>query len=186
MRTKDLDKQTRIKDAMIKLILKEGIDGISVSKIAKEANVSPATIYIYYKNKEDMMSEVFNEYAHQTYNYLHSKLNNEMSGEELIDAIIREIYDFSSEHEEIFSFVEQCSTSPILQKTVCQSDCCFDIFDLIHDYQNRGIIKKYSDQNMMAVLFAPVKFMVVNKHSYSDPNESLNELVTMLEDMLLY
>ena len=59
MRNKDLDKQNRIKEAMIQLILRDGIDGISMSKIAKEAGVSPATIYVYYESKEDMLSEVF-------------------------------------------------------------------------------------------------------------------------------
>ena len=34
MRTRDLDKQQRIKNAMIALILKEGINGASVAKIA--------------------------------------------------------------------------------------------------------------------------------------------------------
>ncbi|MCR4894101.1 MAG: TetR/AcrR family transcriptional regulator, partial [Eubacteriales bacterium] len=43
MRTKDPDKQKRIKDAVVELILREGIDGASVSKIAREAGVSPAT-----------------------------------------------------------------------------------------------------------------------------------------------
>ncbi|MBQ6372233.1 MAG: helix-turn-helix transcriptional regulator, partial [Oscillospiraceae bacterium] len=53
MRFKDLDKQQRIKEAMVSLILREGIDGTSVSKIAREAGVSPATIYVYYESKEE-------------------------------------------------------------------------------------------------------------------------------------
>ena len=48
MRTRDYDKQQRIKEAMIRLILREGINGASVAKIAREAGVSPATFYIYY------------------------------------------------------------------------------------------------------------------------------------------
>ncbi|MBR0420749.1 MAG: TetR/AcrR family transcriptional regulator [Erysipelotrichaceae bacterium] len=186
MRTKDLDKQARIKEAMIRLMLKEGIDGISVAKIAREAGVSPATIYIYYENKDDMMAEVFSEYAHSSYNYLYSRLHDNLSGDELIDALIRGTYDYALEHEDEFSFVEQCSLSPNLKTSVCQCDCCFSIFDLIHDYQNKGIIRDYSDQNIMAVLFAPVKFMVSNRSSYPDPDEGLDELIEMMKDMLLY
>ena len=59
MRTRDYDKQQRIKEAMIRLILREGINGASVAKIAREAGVSPATIYIYYESKEDMLSAAF-------------------------------------------------------------------------------------------------------------------------------
>lgn len=70
MRNKDFDKQNRIKEAMIRLILRDGIDGTSMSKIAKEAGVSPATIYVCYESKEDMLSEVFREYAVRSYDYL--------------------------------------------------------------------------------------------------------------------
>ncbi|MBU0970455.1 MAG: TetR/AcrR family transcriptional regulator; helix-turn-helix transcriptional regulator [Proteobacteria bacterium] len=33
----------------------------SVSKIAKEAGVSPATIYVYHKNKEDLLVSTYIE-----------------------------------------------------------------------------------------------------------------------------
>ena len=45
MRTRDYEQQQRIKEAMVRLILREGINGASVAKIAREAGVSPATIY---------------------------------------------------------------------------------------------------------------------------------------------
>ena len=63
MRFKDEDKRQRIKDALVRLILRDGIDGVSVSKIAREAGVSPATIYVYYDSKEEMLAEVFREYS---------------------------------------------------------------------------------------------------------------------------
>ena len=70
MRTRDFDKQQRIKEAIVTVFLREGINGASISKIAQEASVSPATIYVYYSNKEEMLAEVFKEYSHQSYYYL--------------------------------------------------------------------------------------------------------------------
>ena len=61
MRNRDLEKQQRIKRATVELILREGIAGASVSKIAKRAGVSAATIYVYYNSKEAMLSEVYSE-----------------------------------------------------------------------------------------------------------------------------
>ena len=78
MRTKDFDKQQRIKRAMVRLILEEGISGASISKIAREADVSSATIYVYYNSKEEMLAEVFRECSHDTYLFLtveHSQLD---------------------------------------------------------------------------------------------------------------
>ena len=186
MRSKDLDKQQRIKAAMVRLILREGIDGASVSKIAKEAEVSPATIYVYYESKEAMLSEVFREYSRRSYSYLMKRIYPGMRGGELIETLVRGYFAFSVEHREIFSFVEQCSRCPTLAESVCEEECCCDIFDLIHTFQERGEMKKYGDMNVGAVLFAPVKFIAMNSTlSVNEVNEQLDELVVMLKSMLL-
>ena len=59
MRTRDQAKYDSIVDASIKLINELGFDGISISKIAKKAKVSPATIYIYFENKEDLFTKIY-------------------------------------------------------------------------------------------------------------------------------
>lgn len=186
MRTKDLEKQKRIKDAMISLILKEGINGASVAKIAREAGVSPATIYVYYNSKEDMLAEVFSEYARSSYRYLSRSIDSGMSGEALIETLIRSTYAYALEHEEIFSFVEQCSCCPTIQESVGMHECCMDLFDLIHAYQRKGVMRTYSDQNLSAVLFEPVKYMAMNRSSYLHPDAALEELIVMMQRLLLY
>ena len=60
------------------------------------------------------------------------------------------------------------------------------VFDMIHDYQRRGILKSYSDANVVNVLFSPVKFMTMNRPAYDDMEAGLNELIAMMQDLLLY
>jgi AcrR family transcriptional regulator len=59
MRLQDENKKHAIFNATIKLVNEIGFAAASVAKIAREANVSPATIYIYYKNKEDLLVSIF-------------------------------------------------------------------------------------------------------------------------------
>ena len=47
MRKKDDEKEQRIKEAVASLMLEEGWSGTSISKIARKAEVSPATVYTY-------------------------------------------------------------------------------------------------------------------------------------------
>lgn len=186
MRTKDLDKQQRIKQAIVQLFLRDGINGISMAKIAQEAGVSPATIYIYYSNKEEMLIEVYREYSHQSYYYLMQQMQPKMSGAELIECIVRGIYTYTVEHEEVFSFLEQCSRSPSLSETVSERECCCDVFDLIHRYQELGIIRRYTDASLYAVLFSPVKFLAQNRRMLQgDVSRQLDELVQMMQRLLL-
>ena len=52
MRTKDEEKQDALFEATVKLVNEIGFAASSVAKIAKEANVSAATLYIYYRNNQ--------------------------------------------------------------------------------------------------------------------------------------
>ena len=61
MRTKDDKKQEALFLATIKLVNEIGFPATSVAKIAKAAGVSPATLYVYFKNKEDLLISTFIE-----------------------------------------------------------------------------------------------------------------------------
>src|SRR5687767_5070565 len=61
MRTRDTNKERAIRDQALKTIVKNGFDGLSMQKLAKAAAVSPATIYIYFKDREDLILQLFAE-----------------------------------------------------------------------------------------------------------------------------
>ena len=171
---------------MVQLFLREGINGASVSKIAKEAGVSPATIYVYYSNKEEMLAEVFKECAHESYAYLKKRVEPGMSADEFLEAIVYGYYSYAMEHEEVFSFIEQCSRCPTLGGSVSYEECSIDIIDIIHEFQRRGEIRKYRDMNIAAVLFAPVKFIAMNCCAQDDDIEAqLDQLAAMIKKALL-
>ncbi|QKS71988.1 TetR/AcrR family transcriptional regulator [Paenalkalicoccus suaedae] len=54
-------KYDKIIDAAVKVIAKNGYHHSQVSKIAKEAGVADGTIYLYFKNKEDILISLFEE-----------------------------------------------------------------------------------------------------------------------------
>ncbi|HEX6428210.1 MAG TPA: TetR/AcrR family transcriptional regulator [Niastella sp.] len=59
MRSKDENKELVIREKAIEMIVKEGFDGLSMQKLAKEANISASTIYIYFKNREDLLNKLY-------------------------------------------------------------------------------------------------------------------------------
>ncbi|MBP2077397.1 TetR/AcrR family transcriptional regulator [Oceanobacillus polygoni] len=54
-------KYNQIIEAAVKVIAENGYHGSQVSKIAKAAGVADGTIYLYFKNKEDVLVSVFEE-----------------------------------------------------------------------------------------------------------------------------
>ena len=185
MRTRDEEKQQRIKAAIVRLILREGINGASISKIAHEAGVSPATIYVYYSSKEDMLSAMYRECSIQSYRYLMRRIAAEMDTSQLIDAIVRGYYEYTVEHEEVFSFVEQCSHCPTISPTITEQDCCGEVFDLLHARQDSGEIRRFSDASLAAVLFPPVRYLAMNRRLLENTERELSELVRMMQLLLI-
>lgn len=61
MRTKDENKVKAIKTAVIDLCQTTGLTNLTTAKVAKQAGVSPATIYLYYQDKTDLLSRLYEE-----------------------------------------------------------------------------------------------------------------------------
>jgi len=58
---KDDNKHQKIIRAAVKVFAKKGFYNARVSEIAKEANVADGTIYLYFKNKDDILISLFEE-----------------------------------------------------------------------------------------------------------------------------
>lgn len=69
MRTRDENKEKAIREKAIEMIVEEGLDGFGVNKLAKAAGVSPATIYIYYKDRDDLIQQLGSSVAHEMMSY---------------------------------------------------------------------------------------------------------------------
>jgi len=69
MRPRDENKELLIRQKAIEMIAAQGLDGFGVNKLAKAAGVSPATIYIYYKDKDDLIIKLCVEVANKMMEY---------------------------------------------------------------------------------------------------------------------
>ncbi|MGG7034508.1 MAG: TetR/AcrR family transcriptional regulator [Flavobacterium sp.] len=58
MRTRDTSKEELVKRKAIEMLVKKGIEGFSMNRLAKEAGVSVATLYIYYTDKDDLIKKI--------------------------------------------------------------------------------------------------------------------------------
>ncbi len=61
LRTRDTNKEEIVKQKTIEMIVKHGIEGFAMNRLAKECGISVATLYIYYTDKEDLIKKVGTE-----------------------------------------------------------------------------------------------------------------------------
>lgn len=70
MRIRDQAKEILVKQKAIELLVKDGFDGFSMNKLARKCNVSVATLYIYYRDKDDMIKTIGTELARNFNHYV--------------------------------------------------------------------------------------------------------------------
>lgn len=58
MRTRDADKEKLVIQKAVEQIVHDGLQGFSMNKLAKACNISVATLYIYYKDKDDLIIRI--------------------------------------------------------------------------------------------------------------------------------
>lgn len=58
MRTRDEAKEKLVRSKALEMLVQEGFNGFSMQKLAKAAGVSPATLYIYFKDKDDLIIQL--------------------------------------------------------------------------------------------------------------------------------
>jgi AcrR family transcriptional regulator len=61
VRTRDPKKEAAIRRKARELIVRSGLDGFSMQNLARAARVSPATLYIYFKDRDDLLFQVYRE-----------------------------------------------------------------------------------------------------------------------------
>jgi TetR/AcrR family fatty acid metabolism transcriptional regulator len=61
------DKYHRILEAAVKVFARQGFHQSTVSQIAREAGVADGTIYLYFKNKEDILVQFFSYKTRQVF-----------------------------------------------------------------------------------------------------------------------
>ena len=116
MRTRDQNKYKAVVKSSIELTNKLGFSGISMSKIAKEASVSPATIYIYFRNKEDLLTAIYYDIRKKASESVLANINASMSIKEQFNAIWSNSFSFYLNHPEHTQYREQFEQTTMMKE----------------------------------------------------------------------
>src|SRR5690606_5665689 len=105
---KSIDKRNALIKATIELVNNNGFHAAPMSKIANMAQVSPATIYLYFENKQDLVNKAYIEVKATYTGYVFANYNNDLSIEKGFETNWKRIADFKFKDSEDAMFLAQC------------------------------------------------------------------------------
>lgn len=158
VRVKDENKQQAIIEATVALVNEIGFASSSVSKIAKRANVSPATIYVYFENKEDLLVSTYIQIKTCLGAALMSEFDNSLP---IHDALLNtgvNLFKYISDNAEVFYFTEQFANSPyndLVDKEIIEA-AFLPLFAVIKKGIDEKIIKDVPFELIFSHLYYPI------------------------------
>jgi TetR/AcrR family fatty acid metabolism transcriptional regulator len=107
------EKQQVIFDSALKIIKEKGFHPARIADIAKEAGISYGLVYHYFKNKEDLLNEILNQWWIGLYRLLDDiqKAEKDLYGR-LKGLILYFLDTYQSKPDLIHIFITQISRSP--------------------------------------------------------------------------
>lgn len=162
MRARDTRKEQAICAASIDLINRKGLADTSMSQIAKQANVSPATIYIYFKNKEDLLRQLYLRVQRDASKSIFNGYEGFLPLDESFKILLRKAYQYFLRRPDHFDFLEQFANSPLIDKI--KTDEFENYFDPLYNLFERGrqnkMIKDLPNEMLLSFTFYPIMRLV--------------------------
>nr|WP_321223384.1 TetR/AcrR family transcriptional regulator [uncultured Psychroserpens sp.] len=162
---KSIDKRNALIKATIELVNNNGFHATPMSKIAKMANVSPATIYLYFENKQDLVNQTYIEVKTEYTKYAFATYEQSMSVEAGFKLIWNRIADFKLKECEHAMFLAQCDNSPMIDEDSRNEGIKHlqPLLDLWARGKAEGIIKPLSDYLLYAYAINPLSFLMITQ-----------------------
>ncbi|MDO6596656.1 TetR/AcrR family transcriptional regulator [Oceanihabitans sp. 2_MG-2023] len=162
---KSIDKKNALIKATIELVNNNGFHATPMSKIAKMANVSPATIYLYFENKQDLVNQTYIEVKAAYTKYAFATYNKNMSIEDGFKLIWKRIADFKLKECENAMFLAQCDNTPMIDEPSRKEGIKHlqPLLDLWSRGKNEGVIKPLSDYLLYAYSINPLSFLMITQ-----------------------
>lgn len=182
------EKINALLQATLQLINSNGFHAAPMSKIAKMAEISVGSIYLYFESKQDLVNSLYlkikEEFTHEIF--------KDFSEEDDVYVSFKKIwhnaakYKISNQQEAFF--LSQCDNSPIVEEKVIEEALFFlePLLNLWRKGMEANILKHTSPYLLYSYTIYPLNFLLhANKRQLFELNEeNLNIAFQMTWDSI--
>ncbi|MBO9612800.1 MAG: TetR/AcrR family transcriptional regulator [Dyadobacter sp.] len=179
MRLRDATKEALIREKAIELIVNHGFDGLSMHKLAKAAGVSVATIYIYFKDREDLIQQVYTDESRKMTEATLVNFDPDAHFDEGLKRQWINRMTYCLENPYSMTFMEQVKHSPLVERSTVDTRFLQAMQRFVHNAIDRKEIMPLPVEIYWSIAFAPlyqlVKFHIAGKSMPGRPPFAFDE-----------
>ena len=172
------DKRTALLNATLTLVNNHGFHNAPMSKIAQLAGVAPATIYLYFENKQDLINKLYLEVKECFSNCAFEGYTEDLSVKKGFEIIWLNIANYKLTQIKEANFLSQCDNSPMIEEEITVEGLKHlqPLLDLWQRGKSEGVIKPLSDFVLYAYTIYPLSFLVgMQERNICTLSETLKE-----------
>lgn len=166
MRVKDQSKEKAIFKATLKLVKQKGLAGITMCDISKEAAIATGTLYIYFKNKEELIKALFEASRKHSADHYFEGVDPEDDFKDRMHKVFTNIIHYKVDHFDVSAFLEQLYHSSF----VCMTDfkkkekAIKPLYDLLSEGFDQKKLKPSDPEVIITFLFGIINEVVKKNH----------------------
>lgn len=183
------DKHQRIIDAAVRVFSRQGFYNSKVSDVAREADVADGTIYLYFKNKDDLLVSIFEHCMDVFLAEARQQLTAELTPQEMLQRFIRLHLTLVQKNQDLAQIIQLELRSSNKFMTQYKAEKFFEylrcIEELIIKGQEQGIFRQSLSPSLVKrMIFGAIdelalEWVLMKKKRYT-PLEAADQLAQVL------
>ena len=142
---RDNDKYHRILEAAVKVFAAKGFHQATISRIAREAGVADGTIYLYFRNKDDILVQFFAFKTRQVFDRFREDMDQQQNATDKLRGLIRRhLVEFQQDRNMALLYqAETRRNDPLVAALIKETAKMYLnlVLDIIEQGQREGTIR---------------------------------------------
>lgn len=189
MKIKTTEQYNRIIQGATAILLTEGLAAFSTTKVAKHIQMAQSNIYVYFKNKDDLLVSVFRYHQKKYIQFLVDRIDLSLPPTDALRNLVSTLDEFHRTNKEsldVIWSIRQSTTLRQLIPKVSDDQIFIAIFQWLKDWQHQGTVRQLPLMYLTNLVFSAIidYFQLIDSKEMS-PNElAIEEIVPPLSALL--
>jgi len=188
-KSKSNGKYHQILEAAIKVFAEQGFHQATISQIAREAGVADGTIYLYFKNKEDIMVNFFGYKTKQVFGRFREEVDTADNARDKLRLLIkRHLEEFQRDRSMAILYqTETCRFSRMCEEQIREmSKMYLDLVsEIVESGQDEGLMRKDLYMGLVKRFIIGAIDEVINTWLHSGGSYDLVSMADPLVDLFI-
>ena len=186
MQVKDFNKKKKILDSTNSLIINQGMENLSLSRVAKQSGISVGTIYIYFKDKDDLIYQTYIDRIKFFSDYINENISKHGTAVIKLTSFMYNIYQFGKQFPDQLLLIDTIVSShrriEFFKEKIEPQNITKRWYKLIEEGITNG---EFRDIDPYATSFLIFHCIIgylkdLKNEAYNQKNISIEEIIDML------